>query len=149
MISFFPDLNVWLALSVGSHAHSCDAWHWLDMLSSEATLIFSRYTQVGLLRLLTNRSVMGEQTLILREAWAVYERWLNDPRVEFHPEPRGIDAAFREATAPFAAQQASKLVGDCYLLAYAKQSHATLVTFDGALSEIGRKRGYAVIVPGR
>jgi hypothetical protein len=28
--------------------------------------------------------------------------------VEFYPEPRGMEAAFREATAPFAAKPASK-----------------------------------------
>ena len=70
---------------------------------------------------------MGEQTLTLRKAWGVYERWLSDPRVEFYPEPRGLDAAFREATAPFAPQPASKWVGDCYLLAYSKESDAALV----------------------
>jgi predicted nucleic acid-binding protein len=67
--------------------------------------------------------------------------------VEFYPEPRDLDAAFREATAPFASQRASKWVGDCYLLAYAKQSDATLVTFDKALLAAARKHGYAAIVP--
>jgi len=148
MISFFPDLNVWLALSVGAHAHSSEAWHWLNLVPRKAKLIFARYTQVGLLRLLTNQSAMGEQTLILQDAWGVYERWLSDPRVEFFPEPRGLDLAFRQATAPFSAKPASKWVGDCYLLAYAKQSQATLVTFDRALFDVARNNGYAVIVPG-
>jgi len=109
--------------------------------------VFSRYTQVGLLRLLTNQSVMGGQTLTLKSAWSVYERWLRDPRVEFYPEPRGLDVAFREATAPFDTKPASKWVGDCYLLAYAKQSDAALVTFDQALRAFARKRGCAAIVP--
>ena len=26
MTSFFPDLHVWLALSVAGHSHSADAW---------------------------------------------------------------------------------------------------------------------------
>jgi predicted nucleic acid-binding protein len=59
MTSFFPDLNVWLALSVSGHSHSRRAWQWLDGLTDEVTLLFSRYTQIGLLRLLTNASVMG------------------------------------------------------------------------------------------
>lgn len=91
---------------------------------------------------------MGEQTLTLQRAWAVYEAWLNDPRIEFYPEPRGMDAAFREATAPFASKPASKWVGDCYPLAHAQQSEATLVTFDRALYDFARKNGYAAIVPG-
>ena len=91
---------------------------------------------------------MGEQTLTLRKAWAVYDRWLNDPRVEFYPEPRGLDTGFREATAPFAGKAASKWVGDCYLLAYAKQSNATLVTFDKALFDLARTRGCSAVIPG-
>ncbi len=147
MTSFFPDLNVWLALSVAGHSHNAEAWNWFHLLSGEGRLIFSRYTQVGLLRLLTNQAAMGEQTLTLQKAWDVYERWLSDPRVEFYPEPRGLDAAFREATAPFAQQAASKWVGDCYLLAYSKESRAALVTFDRALLVLARKHGYAAILP--
>ena len=147
MTSFFPDLNVWLALSVESHPRRGDAWSWMNVLPSEARLIFSRYTHVGLLRLLTNQSVMGEQTLTLRKAWAVYDRWLEDPRVAFYPEPRGIDAAFRHATEPFAAKQASKWIGDCYLLAYARESQAVLVTFDAALQAQARKQGHAAVLP--
>jgi len=148
MISFFPDLNVWLALSVGGHRHNAEAWHWLNLLSPEARLIFSRYTQIGLLRLLTNQAAMGERTITLRKAWGVYDRWLNDPRVEFYPEPRGLEAGFREATAPFARKAASKWVGDCYLLAYAKHSHAALVTFDKALYDVADKEGYSAVIPG-
>ena len=147
MISFFPDLNVWLALSVAGHSHSTAAWNWLAGLTGDSRLIFSRYTQVGLLRILTNQAAMGQKTLALQKAWDVYERWLDDPRVEFYPEPRGMDAAFREATAPFAAKPASKWVGDCYLLAYARQSDASLVTFDKALLEIARKYRYDAILP--
>ena len=78
----------------------------------------------------------------------MYDRWLSDPRVEFYPEPRGLDASFREATAPFAARPASKWVGACYLLAFAKGSGAVLVTFDRSLHETARKNGYAAILPG-
>jgi len=148
MTSFFPDLNVWLALSVYGHRHTAEAWNWLNLLPREARLIFSRYTQVGLLRLLTNQSVMGEQTLTLRKAWAVYDQWLDDPRVEFYPEPRGLDAGFRAATAPFAGKAASKWVGDCYLLAFARHSHAALATFDKALHDLAGKLGCSAVVPG-
>jgi predicted nucleic acid-binding protein len=79
MTLFFPDLNVWLALSDTGHAHSASAWKWREILPDDHKLIFSRYTQIGLLRLLTNVSVMGDQTLTLRKAWGVYDRWLEDP----------------------------------------------------------------------
>ncbi len=80
MTSFFPDLNVWLALSVAGHTHSREAWNWLGVVPGEARLIFSRYTHVGLIRMLTNSAAMGEQTLTVQKAWGVYERWLQDPR---------------------------------------------------------------------
>jgi predicted nucleic acid-binding protein len=90
---------------------------------------------------------MGEQTLTLKYAWNVYDRWLEDGRVEFQPEPRGMDPVFRETTAPFSRQPASKWVGDCYLLAYAKQAHAALVTFDAALHTLAGKQGHRALMP--
>jgi toxin-antitoxin system PIN domain toxin len=147
MISFFPDLNVWLALSDTGHIHTADAWDWLNHLPENAMLLFSRYTQVGLLRLLTNIAVMREYTLTVENAWRTYDHWLNDPRVQFHPEPRHMDIAFRQTMAPFASQPASKWIGDCYLLAFAKESGATLVTFDRALLGLARKQDCAAIIP--
>jgi toxin-antitoxin system PIN domain toxin len=148
MISYFPDLNVWLALSFTEHSHNANAWSWLGELSEDATLLFSRYTQIGLLRLLTNAAAMGNYALTVQSAWLTYERWLRDPRVQFHPEPRHVEAALRLATAPFAAQRASKWIGDCYLLAFANEIGATLVTFDKALFNLARKHRYPAIIPG-
>lgn len=147
MTLFFPDVNVWLALSVADHAHSEDAWHWLKLLPGDARLAFSRFTQLGLLRLLTNAAVMGSQPLTLGEAWLVYDSWLDDPRVEFYPEPRNLDAGFRQATEPFAAQAAQKWVGDCWLLAYATGIQAALVTFDKALYQLARQQSCSAVIP--
>ena len=148
MTLFFPDVNVWLALSDDGHPHNSVAWTWLNGLADDSTLVYSRYTQIGLLRLLTNTAVMSGKTLTLREAWAVYDGWLQDPRVEFYPEPRNVDAGFRQATEPFAAKTASKWVGDCWLLAFAEAAQARLVTFDRALYEFAVKRGCRAVVPG-
>jgi toxin-antitoxin system PIN domain toxin len=148
MTLFFPDLNVWLALSDDGHPHNSVAWAWLNGLADDSTLIFSRYTQIGLLRLLTNIAVMSDKTLTLGEAWAVYDGWLQDPRVQFYPEPRNVDAGFRQATEPFAAKTASKWVGDCWLLAFAEAAQARMVTFDRALSEFAGKQGCRAVIPG-
>src|SRR5260370_21765019 len=139
MKTCFPDLNVWLALSDRSHQHNCRAWNWLTSVSPHSSSIMCRYTQIGLVRLLTTAAVMGPAVLTLREAWAVYDQWLADPRVEFHPEPRGVEAGFRAIIAPFAGKSAPKVVGDCYLLAHAQQCNATLVTFDRALHSLAMK----------
>jgi uncharacterized protein len=147
MTLFYPDLNVWLALSVSSHPHNSISWAWLNRQPDDDRLVLSRYTQLGLLRLLTNTAVMGDQTLILRKAWGVYDRWLDDPRVEFYPEPRSVDAWLRQALEPFAAKPASKWVGDCWLLAFAMGTQATLVTFDRALCEFARKQGHPAVIP--
>lgn len=147
MTLFFPDLNVWMALSVATHSHSADAWKWFRELPHDSRLLWSRFTQIGVLRLLTNAAVMGDQTLTLRKAWSVYDRWLEDPRVHFYPESRDLDRGFRETTEPFAAQPASKWVGDCWVLAFAAGAQATLVTFDRALYEFARKHGYSCVSP--
>jgi len=94
-----------------------------------------------------NNAVMGEQTLTLRKAWAVYDSWLADPRVVFHPEPRQAEAAFRLATEPIAAKPASKWVGDCWLLAFAQATHSRLITFDQALVDFAKKQGHAAVRP--
>jgi predicted nucleic acid-binding protein len=38
-------------------------------------------------------------------------------------------------------------VGDCYLLAFSKESRTTLVTFDRQLLAFARKNGYAAVMP--
>ena len=148
MTPFFPDLNVWLALSVAGHSHSAEAWRWANLVPRETRLIFCRYTQIGLLRLLTNQAVMGEQTLTLHKAWSVYDRWLADPRVDFYPEPRDADAEFRRVTGPFGGRPASQWIGDGWLLASSNALQSTLVTFDKALYQHARKQGYSVVMPG-
>lgn len=147
MTLFFPDVNVWLALSVSGHPHHGHASRWLRVLPDDSTLLFSRFTQMGLLRLLANTAVMGDEVLTLGDAWVVYDRWLEDPRVEFHPEPPNLDAGFRRATAPFADKPAAKWVGDCWLLAFADAAQARLVTFDQALFEFACKQGCRVVAP--
>jgi toxin-antitoxin system PIN domain toxin len=148
MTLYFPDVNVWIALSVLAHSHNELAWKWKQFLSGDDRLIFSRYTQLGLLRLLTNKAVMGDQTLALRQAWEVYDQWIADPRVEFRFEPPQAGESFREATEPFADQAASKWVGDCWLLAFAQATHSRLVTFDRALCDVAQKQGQAAVRPG-
>lgn len=147
MTLFFPDVNVWLALSDPDHIHSKAAWKWLKTAPEDRNIVFSRFTHLGLLRLLTNASVMGDRTMTLSKAWGVYDKWLEDPRVKFYPEPRNLDAAFRKMTEAFAAQPATKAVGDCFLLAYAKEVQATLVTFDQGLDRLARKYGHGALIP--
>jgi predicted nucleic acid-binding protein len=119
----------------------------MNHLPSDTVLIFSRYTQLGLLRLVTNTAIMRSQAATLTQAWAIFDGWMSDPRVEFYPEPRNVDSAFRIATKPFASKAASKWVGDCWLLSFASAAGATLVTFDRALHEFAGKQGVPAVIP--
>lgn len=145
MTLFCPDVNVWLALSVDRHAHHGEAWAWFRALPASSQVLFCRFTQLALLRLLTNPTVMGEETLTSKEAWNVFDRWMGDPMVNFHPEPLGIESSFREATAGIAAKNSSNWIGDCYLLAHARECGATLVTFDKSLRTMASRRGWHAV----
>jgi predicted nucleic acid-binding protein len=90
---------------------------------------------------------MGEAVLTLGGAWKLYDEWLEDPRVEFYPEPREVEIAFRRLSSPFASQKAAKAVGDCWLLAFAMAIDATLVTFDRGLYDLSRKHGHRAVIP--
>jgi toxin-antitoxin system PIN domain toxin len=147
MTSFFLDVNVWLAASIEQHVHAEASWRWLNSVQPQDRLIFARYTQLGLLRLLTNQAAMGDRTMSITKAWDMYDRLLRDERVEFHPEPRGLESAFREATLGLHTKAASQWIGDGFLLAFAQASGATLVTFDRALLAQARKQHCSAITP--
>ena len=125
----FPDVNVWLALTHSRHVHHPAAALWLDS-AGDSSLFFCRFTQLGLLRLLTNVQVMAEETMTPRGAWAAYRRWFEDGRVAFMPEPAaaGFERAFQAAT--LRPRPATKLWADAYLAAFAKIAGLSLVTFD-------------------
>ncbi len=94
-------------------------------------MFFCRFTQLGLLRLLTAVAVMGrDEVMTQKEAWKAYDRWLQDDRVEFLDEPAGLEAHFRSLTR--LPHPAPKDWADSYLAAFAVASRLTLVTFDHA-----------------
>jgi toxin-antitoxin system PIN domain toxin len=129
--SYFPDINVWVALTYEGHIHHVIAAQWFETLSAENTLIFSRFTQLGLLRLLTTKAVMGDEVMAQPQAWAAYDRWMMDPRVEFTDEPPGLEPRFRALTR--LRQPATKDWADSYLAAFAAIGQLTPVTFDRGL----------------
>jgi len=118
--------------------HSDAAWTWFSR-QEVGRFFFCRFTQVGLLRLLTTSSVMGKDVRTIGEAWKAYERWLADSRVGIRQEPFGLDAAFRAATRPVSRLSSPKALGDCYLLAVSQGANTTLVTFDRGLAAACRK----------
>jgi toxin-antitoxin system PIN domain toxin len=130
----FPDINVWVALTHAQHVHHLVASDWFDSLQPDVRFCFCRFTQLGLLRLLTAQAVMSDDVMRQAEAWAVYDRWLENERVSFAEEPHGLERRFRALTR--GKQAAPKVWADAYLIAFAETSQFTLVTFDRTL---GRK----------
>ena len=126
----FPDINVWVALTHGGHVHHVVAHDWFEALDDGARFCFCRFTQLGLLRLLTAEAVMGDEVLTQMSAWSVYDRWLQDDRVTFVEEPTGLDRKFRALSR--SRQAAPKAWADAYLAAFADASRMTLVTLDRA-----------------
>ena len=132
MTSYFPDVNVWVAIHAERHEFHTTARAWFEGLDEQQMLVFCRQTQIGFFRLLTTAAVMGTETVTQRQCWAIYEEWLGKGRAVLQPEPPGTEAAFRGRTQ--AAEPAPKTWMDAYLAAFAETAHLTLVTFDKALA---------------
>jgi len=129
--SLFPDVNVWVALTYEGHVHHATAAAWFAELPLDVALAFCRFTQLGLLRLLTTPAVMGDEVLTQPQAWAAYDRWRQDPRVTFVDEPTEIETRVRALTRR--RQPATKDWADSFLAAFAIVGQLTLVTFDRGL----------------
>ena len=118
--------------------HSGAAWAWFSR-QRDSRFFFCRFTQLGLLRLLATSAIMGEDVRTIGQAWKVYDRWLEDSRVEIRQEVFELDAAFRAATHSVSRLSSPKALGDCYLLAASQVTDATLVTFDRGLASVCQK----------
>jgi uncharacterized protein len=129
----FPDLNVWLAVAAPEHIHAGFARRWWEQ--EEGILAFTRFTQLGFLRLMTTAAAMDGKPLTMSRAWRVYDRLYQDDRVTFLPEPVGVEKRFRESAAGKSASP--KMWADAWLLAVAQAAGGVLVTFDRALVSFG------------
>ena len=139
----FPDINVWLALTYEGHVHHAAAAAWFGAVSEDARLLFCRFTQLGLLRLLTAEAVMGDEVMDQQQAWGAYDRWLGDGRVEFVEEPADLESMFRRLTRR--RHPAPKDWADAYLAAFAAASELTLVSFDRGFRS--RVRAFVLLRP--
>jgi uncharacterized protein len=128
-----PDVNVWLALAAPEHTHNSLAERWWRR--HEGPIAFARLSQLGLLRLTTTATAMDGKPLTIDEAWRVYDRFYDDDRVTFVPEPSDVEKRFRERAVGRAASP--KLWADAWMLAMASAAGGVLVTFDQALATRG------------
>lgn len=128
----FPDVDVWLAMVHEIHPQHPAARAWSSSLPSDAVVYFCRFTQLGLLRLLTHESAMGPDVLTPAQAWEALDAFLADPGNRMIEEPAGIDPIFRQQTSGSA--PAARQWADGYLAAFAAAAGIRLVTFDRALA---------------
>jgi len=124
----FPDVNVWFALTHEIHLHHRVVRKWSDSLDDKAVAYFCRFTQLGLLRLLTSESAMGTDVLTQLQAWEAFDALVADPNNRMIEEPAGLDPRFRQYTS--SRQAASKQWADGYLAAFAEAAQLTFVTLD-------------------
>jgi toxin-antitoxin system PIN domain toxin len=129
----FPDVNVWLALAHQIHPNHKSAAAWERSLPTKSVLCFCRFTQLGLLRLLTNSSAMRQDVLTQSQAWEAFDSFLHVAGARLIDEPQGIDPVFRRFTDR--KEVSTKQWADGYLAAFAETAAMRLVTFDHALAE--------------
>lgn len=124
------DVGVWLAGLWGKHPDHEAVQKWRT--TKEESLAFCRVTQMGLLRLLTDPSVLREDTLSRSRAWDVLDSVSSDDRVTFLDEPAGLQLHWRALSARD--DKSHKLWTDDYLAAFALASGAPFATLDRAVA---------------
>jgi len=125
-----PDINVWIALASDRHVHHELAKKWFAEIEPGG-VAFCRVTQMGFLRLITNRHVMGADVVTQKEAWQVYQNLSKDQRVTFLHEPSGIEEGWRRLTQGGTA--ATNTWTDAYLCAFASIRNLQIVSFDSGI----------------
>jgi hypothetical protein len=125
--SYLIDANLWLALCAARHAHHGRADTWFQTLG-DGQAVLCRIAEMGLLRLLTNPTVMKEDALDWKEAWAIAHTLRTDPRVIFRAEPGELETHWHRLMREHRAGH--RTWTDAYLAAFAQGHDATLVTFD-------------------
>jgi toxin-antitoxin system PIN domain toxin len=129
-MTYFPDVNVWIALAAERHTHHPVARRWFDGLQDEK-LAFCRLTQLGFLRLVTNRHVMQEEVMKPNEAWQAYHLLRSGRRIGYLAEPNELLETWEAFTdGPLSSPN---LWTDAYLCAFAHAARLTLVTFDAKI----------------
>lgn len=122
-----PDANVWLALAWSGHAGHPVARAWWDSAAPNS-ICFSRVSQMALLRLLTNASVLGKDSKTQAGAWKIYDALRNSARVAFVEEPPGFEKQWRKLSDRQV--PATKKWTDDYLAALTLICGLRCVTFD-------------------
>lgn len=132
MKGVLPDVNVLLAILHAEHEHASVAQAWLETQTDPAVIRICRVTHMGVLRLLTRRSVMGERLLSPEEAWSALETLLSDDRFVFVAEPLNLAEHWKSLSLTMS--RGSSIDTDTYLASLALSLNLEFVTFDKGFS---------------
>jgi uncharacterized protein len=127
-----PDVNVWLALLNGQHPHHQAAKAYWDSAEGQR-IAFCRITMLGLLRLSTNKTVMGGTPYTADEAWQAYQAVIDLPEVSLIAEPLGIEVAMQKLT--LSPESGAPDWTDAYLSAFASLAGLRMVSFDKGFTQ--------------
>ena len=122
------DANVWLPILVERHEHHQAATTWWDNAPAESA-VWCRVTQLAILRLLSNQTVMGANVLSPEMAWQTWQLLAMDERTsQLIGEPRSLDQYWQSNLR--GRVSTPKLWADAYLAALAESASLAMVTFD-------------------
>ena len=127
-----PDVNVWLALAFGAHAHHQVAREWFAVYAEDGCA-FCLTTQQDFLRLATHPAAFGDEAVSCEGAWRLYDAFFADGRIRFAHEPSGLGPVWRGLSG--GSTRSPKAWTDSYLAAFAQVSGMQLVTMDRAFRQ--------------
>jgi toxin-antitoxin system PIN domain toxin len=122
------DSNVVLPLLLEQHPHRAAAAAWWNDCE-DLSVIFTLPVRMSVLRLLTNRTLMGDGILAPDKAWETLSALLTDARAATKDEtPLGIDIIWLRLVRD--REPSPNLWTDAWLAAYAEATGAEMVTLD-------------------
>lgn len=120
------DIGVWLAAIWSGHMRHPQVAEWFNKQRGDLRLC--RVTQMGVLRLLSNPAVLGQDAVSRAQAWRIIDQLRADDRIRWTGEPVQLEQAWRAISARD--DNSHKLWTDDYLAAFAQTAGVTLVTLD-------------------
>lgn len=135
------DVNVWVALSLAAHPfHATAMQYWQTACAERTPLWFCRSTMMGLVRLLSQPRMAGNNAMPLVQAMALYRQWVATPDVALLPDPPGVEEAIEQILLSRGQPQPPRLWTDIGLAATAQSAGLRMVTFDRDFERFGLER---------
>lgn len=128
MTASLVDVNLLVAILYSGHTHSDAAVAWLDRQTAPGSVAVCRVAEMGALRLMTRRAVIGDSVLSPTEFWHGWEAAMEDDRLARVAEPPGLTARWRALCRSLPPGATADT--DAYLAAFAIAGDMTLATFD-------------------